>query len=194
VTGVVVIGASTGGLHALGSVLGALPAGLAAPVVLVQHRGAGGPDLLAGLLRRRTPLGVREAEDKAPLRPGCALLAPAGYHLLVEEGHVALSTDAAVRFSRPSVDLALESAAVAYGPAAVGVVLTGANDDGARGLRALRAAGGFAVVQDPAGAERPEMPRAAIAAAAPQAVVALEEIGPLIERLAGVRAPGEARR
>ena len=182
-TDVVVIGASTGGLHALRTVLGGLPADLPAPVVLVQHRHADSQDLLAGLLNRRSALVVEDAEDKAELRPGRALLAPTGYHLLVEEGHVALSTDAAVQFSRPSLDVALESAADVYGPGVVGVVLTGANDDGAEGLCHVRRRGGFAIVQDPEEAERAEMPRAAIRAARPQAVVTLGEVAPLLRRL-----------
>jgi two-component system chemotaxis response regulator CheB len=183
-TDVVVIGSSTGGLHAMRTVLAGLPPALPAPVVLVQHRQPGQPDVLSTLLARRSPLPVEEACDKTDLKPGRVVLAPSGYHLLVEEGHVALSTDEEVQFSRPSLDVAFESAAEAYGPGVVGVVLTGANPDGAAGLAKVRARGGFAVVQDPETAERPEMPRAAIAAARPQAVVGLEEIGPLVGRLA----------
>ena len=104
--------------------------------------------------------------------------------MLVEDGHVALSTEAPVHHSRPSIDVLFESAARAYGPAAIGVVLTGSNADGAEGLRALRRRGAFAIVQDPADAERGEMPAAALAAAGADAVVELDGVAPLLQELA----------
>ena len=180
---IVVIGASWGGLHAVGTILEGLPGDFPAPLVIVQHRGQEPEDLLSGLLDRRTALTVCEAADKSALERGCVLVAPQGYHLLVEVGHVALSTEAAVRHSRPSIDLALETAADAYGPGAVGIVLTGSNDDGAAGLASVRRRGGFAIVQDPATAERSVMPAAALRAADPQEVAPLEEIAPLLVRL-----------
>jgi two-component system chemotaxis response regulator CheB len=180
----VIIGASWGGLHAVGEVLRGLPGDFPAPVIVVQHRAADTRDMLAGLLDRRGPLPVREAEDKAELAAGTILVAPPGYHVMVERGHVALSTEGEVRFSRPSIDVALETAALEYGPALVGVVLTGANDDGAHGLAEVRRHGGTAIVQDPATAERATMPAAAIASARPQAVLRLDEIAPLLVRLA----------
>ena len=183
-SGIVVIGASTGGLHALEGVLRRLPAGFGLPVLVVQHRAEDGPALLAGLLGRHTPLDVRDAEDKSALRPGCALVAPAGYHALVEPGHVSLSTEPEVRFSRPSIDVSLETAAEAYGARTVGVVLTGANDDGARGLAEVRRRGGRTIVQDPAEAESRSMPDAAIAASKPDWVLPLEEIGPKLAAVA----------
>lgn len=182
--GIVVIGASMGGLQALERVLQNLPADFALPILVVQHRADDGSGMLGGLLRRHTPLDVCEAEDKSQLKPGCVLVAPAGYHALVEPGHVSLSTEAEVRYSRPSIDVALESAAEAYGDRTIGVVLTGANDDGAIGLAEIRRRGGIAVVQDPAEAERRAMPDAAIAAAAPQWVLPLEEIGPRLVAIA----------
>jgi two-component system chemotaxis response regulator CheB len=183
----VVIGASWGGLHAVGEVLAGLPADFPAPVLAVLHRGERSGDLLAGLLANRGALPVVDAEDKAPLAAGCVRVAPPGYHVLVERGHVALSTEAEVRYSRPSIDVALESAADAYGPALAGVVLTGANDNGAAGLTAVRRRGGTAIVQDPDTAERPAMPAAARAAASPQFVAPLREIAPLLVRLAAGR-------
>jgi len=122
-------------------------------------------------------LVIREASDKDELQPGCVYIAPPDYHLLVERGTVALSTEEAVRYSRPSIDVMFESAADAYGERLVGVILTGANDDGALGLKRIRDGGGVAVVQDPATAERREMPEAAIAAVASAKVLPLEEIG-----------------
>jgi two-component system chemotaxis response regulator CheB len=127
---------------------------------------------------------VRESEDKDELAPGRVLVAPQGYHLLVEERHVALSVERPVQFSRPSVDLLFESAAAAHGPAAIGVVLTGSNADGAEGLRSLRRRGGYAIVQDPGDAERPEMPAAALAHAGADAVVPLAGVAPLLAKLA----------
>lgn len=191
---IVVIGASLGGLNALERVLHGLPEDFALPVLVVQHRSEEGPALLAGLLGRHSPLQVCEAEDKSPLiggPPAHVLVAPAGYHALVEPGHVSLSTEAEVRYSRPSIDVALETAAEAYGERAVGVVLTGANDDGAHGLAEVRRRGGVAIVQDPAEAESRSMPEAAIAAADPQWILGLEEIGP---RLAAIAAGAEVRR
>jgi two-component system chemotaxis response regulator CheB len=180
----VIIGASWGGLHAVSEILGGLPESFPCPIVVVQHRQEGQEDLLSGLLDRHGPLKVVEAEDKAELSAGCVHVAPAGYHVLIEPGHLELSTEAEVRYSRPSIDVAMESAAHAYGERAIGVVLTGANDDGAAGLAEIRRLGGVAVAQDPDTAERSAMPAAAIAAAHPQYVARLEEIAPLLTRLA----------
>ena len=185
----VIIGASWGGLHAVGAILSALPEDFPAPMLVVQHRAEDAEDLLAGLLDRRGPLSVLDADDKAPLVPGCIRVAPPGYHVMVERGHVELSTEASVHFSRPSIDVALETAAQTYGPGLIGVVLTGANNDGAHGLAEVRRHGGMAIVQDPRTAERATMPEAAIAAADPQVVSDLEDIAPLLVRLAMEEAP-----
>jgi two-component system, chemotaxis family, protein-glutamate methylesterase/glutaminase len=174
----VVVGSSWGGLHALQAILRDLPADFAAPMVIAQHRSARSDDtLLPMLLDATTALTVRDAEDKAALTPGLVLIAPPDYHLLVEQGTVALSCDAPVAFSRPSIDVLFESAADAYGDRVVGVVLTGANADGATGLSAIRRSGGLALVQDPATAERSEMPAAALRAVPDAHVVALDEVG-----------------
>ena len=180
----VVIGASWGGLHAVSTILAGLPADFPAPVVIVQHRQEDAKDLLSGLLDRHGPLTVREADDKTKLSAGCVLIAPPGYHVLIEHGHLELSTEAQVRFSRPSIDVAMETAAHAYGDRAIGVVLTGANEDGAAGLAEIRRLGGIAVAQDPDTAEKAIMPAAAIAAADPQHVRRLEDIAPLLVKLA----------
>ena len=177
-SGIVVIGASVGGLQAVEEVLGGLHSDCAVPIVVVQHRADDQSRMLHSLLDRHCPLEVCEAEDKSELRPGCVLVAPGGYHLLIEDAHVELSMEAEVSFSRPSIDVTFLSAARAYGPATVGVVLTGANEDGARGLAEIRRHGGTAIVQDPAEALNPRMPEAAIAAADPQWVLPLAEIGP----------------
>lgn len=183
-SGLVVMGASLGGLRALELVLGALPAEFGWPVLVVQHRADDRSAMLHTLLGNRCALEVCEAEDKSALRPGCVLVAPAGYHAMVEDDHVELSTEGQVRYSRPSIDVAFESAARAFGPRAVGVVLTGANDDGARGLAEIARRGGTAIVQDPETAEGRRMPEAAIRAVARALVLEPDAIGPRLVELA----------
>jgi len=185
---IVVVGSSWGGVTALARLLNGLPRDLGAPVVVAQHR-RDSESMLARLLSRQTGWMVREAEDKVRMNPGTAYLAPAGYHLMVERsGHLALSTEAPVRFARPSIDVLFESAAAAYRSGVVGVVLTGTNDDGASGLAAIVARGGRAVVEDPATAERPAMPLAALATGIAATVLPLEEIGPHVGALCGPEA------
>ena len=173
----VAIGASWGGLHAIGTVLTGLGPGFGAAVVVAQHRSASDDqDLLPGLLARRSGLPVIDGEDKGELLPGHVVVAPAGYHLLVEDGRVELSCEELVQFSRPSIDVLFESVAQEYGERAIGVLLTGANDDGACGLAEIARRGGCTIVEDPATAERSEMPAAALRAMEPDAVLPLEEI------------------
>jgi two-component system chemotaxis response regulator CheB len=178
----IVVGASWGGLEAIGRLLGGLSPDLGAALAIVQHRGSDQADL-AGLLASRTALPVLDVEDKDRIEPGHAYLAPPDYHLLVERGHFALSTEDRVQYARPSVDVLFESAADAYRDRAVGVVLTGSNEDGARGLARIKARGGVAVIQDPASAERGAMPSAAIAATVADAILPLDEIAPFINGL-----------
>lgn len=156
----VVIGTSAGGLDALCTLLGALPAELPVPMLVVQHRSRDS-EALCEVLQDCTPLRVQDATDKEPLEPGRVYLAPPDYHLLVEEGYVTLTVDEPVVFSRPSIDVAFESAADAYGAALIGVVLTGANRDGSAGLRRIVDAGGLGLVQEPETAEVSVMPAAA---------------------------------
>jgi two-component system chemotaxis response regulator CheB len=184
----VVIGASWGGLAALERVLGALPGDLDAAVAVAQHRSAGdGSNGLASLLGRHSQLPVDDAEDKSPIEPGRVYLAPPDYHLYIEDGGFALSVDEAVLHSRPSIDVLFESAADVWRDRLVGVVLTGANEDGAHGLARVKRAGGYTVVQNPVEAERPEMPRAALRACEPDSVLGLGAIAPLLVKLCGSR-------
>ena len=173
----VVAGGSWGGLEALGRLLRLLDPSCGLTVVATLHRSASGPEgALVSYLRARSRLPVAEAEDKVPIEAGRAYLAPADYHLLVEPGRLALSIDAPVQHSRPSIDVLFESAADAYGGAVTGVLLSGANADGRRGLLAIKGQGGRTLVQDPATAVRSEMPAAAVAAGAADLVLAVEEI------------------
>ena len=188
----IVIGASWGGVHAVGEILTGLPADFDVPVLVVQHRAEDVGDLLTPILDRACALPVREAEDGQRIAGGGVRVAPPGHHVLVAADHLTLSTEAQVRFSRPSIDVALESAAEALGPALVGVVLTGDNDDGAAGLAEVRRRGGTAVVQDPATAVRPRMPAAALAAARPQVVAGLGDIAGVLVCLAGPPKTGRA--
>jgi two-component system chemotaxis response regulator CheB len=174
----VVLGASWGGLHAVSAILAALPAACDVPILLVQHRARESEGLLAELLQHVSARPVRDVDDKEPIVSRTVYVAPPDYHLLVEAGHFSLTTDAAVRYSRPSIDVTLASAADALGARVVGVVLTGANDDGARGLRRIVDRGGQAIVQDPATAEVATMPEAARRALA-GAPAARWEVAPL---------------
>jgi len=176
----VAIGCSWGGLAALRAVLGGVPTAVSAPIVVVQHRGRGDLSLLPRLLRDSTDREVKEADDKDRLRDGTVYIGPPDYHLLVEPGRLALSVDEPVRYSRPSIDVLFESAADAYPSGVAGVVLTGANADGSRGLAHIVEQGGVAIVQDPATAERREMPEAALAAVPDALVAAPEDIGALL--------------
>jgi two-component system, chemotaxis family, protein-glutamate methylesterase/glutaminase len=152
----VVGGVSAGGLEALRSLLAAIPAEFALPLVMVQHRHPQQDDVWIEHLRDTCRRPVKEAEDKEPIEPGLVYIAPANYHLLIEADKTfALSTDEKVNFSRPSIDVLFETAAEAYGAALIGLILTGANRDGAIGLRRIKEKKGLAVVQDPDSAQYP---------------------------------------
>jgi two-component system chemotaxis response regulator CheB len=159
----VAIGASAGAVQALLTILPALPTGYDLPVMVVVHVPPDRPNMLAPLLKARCGVTVREAEDKEPVVAGVIYFAPSDYHLLVETDEtLALSTDEPVNYSRPSIDVLFESAADAYGAGLVGVILTGANHDGAAGLKAVMDAGGVVIVEDPAEAYASAMPLAAL--------------------------------
>jgi two-component system, chemotaxis family, protein-glutamate methylesterase/glutaminase len=168
----VVVGGSAGGIEALGTLLAELPAAFTPPIVVVVHLPRRRPSSLAEALAFRSGRRVVEVEDKQPIEPGAVYAAPPDYHLLVDVGpSLALAVDVAVNFSIPSIDVLFESAADVYGARVAGVVLSGANEDGARGLAAIARAGGAAFVQRPDEAGVSLMPEAAIAAC-PTAVVA----------------------
>jgi two-component system, chemotaxis family, protein-glutamate methylesterase/glutaminase len=182
--GIAVVGASWGGLAALRELVGCLPADLPIPVVIVQHRHRQSDHTLSTLLQDRTSLVVSEVEDKAPVEAGRVYVAPADYHLLVDRDSFSLSVEEPIRYSRPSIDLTFSSAADSFGAATIGVVLTGANADGAEGLRRIVERGGIALVQEPATAESPAMPAAAIKAVPGARVLTIGAIGAFIGELA----------
>jgi two-component system chemotaxis response regulator CheB len=191
-----VIGASWGGLRAVGELLDGLPAKLDLAFVVAQHRGADSrPGGLEELLQHHTGYPVSGAGDKEPILPGHVYVAPPDYHLLVERGSFALSTDERVNFARPSIDVLFETATDAYGDRVIGIVLTGANQDGAAGLARIKARGGVAIVQDPREAEAPVMPTAALAATEADAILPLAEMGRFLHGLCapvGAQSPRQA--
>jgi two-component system chemotaxis response regulator CheB len=180
----VVVGTSWGGLDAVGRLLSDLPPDFDLPVAIAQHRHpASQHGTLQQLLQRQIARPVVEAEDKLAIEPGQVYVAPPDYHLLVERGRFALSVDDRVSYARPSIDVLFESAADAYGERLIGIILTGANDDGARGLARIKEVGGAALIQDPESATKRAMPDAAIAATAADAILPLDEIGAYVHRL-----------
>jgi len=179
----VAIGVSAGGIKALSSILPALPADFPVPVLVVIHLPPARKSLVADLFEDKCQLEVREAEDKEILTPGVIYFAPPDYHLLVEtDRSLSLSSEEPVMFSRPSIDVLFETAADAYGPGLVGIILTGANPDGAAGLKAIRDAGGRAIVQVPAHAFAPAMPEAALQSCPEAVPMDLEDIAAYLQK------------
>lgn len=181
---IVAVGTSYGGLQALSDLLEGIPADFAPAIAVVQHRSRDSDDTFARLLQDHSRLPVSEVDDKEPIEGSRVYVAPPDYHLLVEDRSFALSVDAPVAFSRPSIDVFFESAAEAYGRGVVGVLLTGANADGASGLQTIRAAGGYVIVQDPETAVGRAMPEAGIAFGPVDAVLPLDGIAARLVALA----------
>ena len=180
----VVIGASAGGVAALLQVLGGLPEGFAIPVLCVLHLPDERHSQLASVLQRRIHRPVREARDKEGIAPGLIYVAGPGYHLSVERDlSLSLSQEEPVHFSRPAIDFLFQSAADAYGAGLLGVLLTGANEDGAQGLLQIKNSGGRTVVQDPRDAQVALMPEAALALQQPDHILSLSGIGHLLATL-----------
>ena len=180
----VMIGASAGGFEALLAILQGLPPTYPMPLVAVLHLPDHHESRLAELFGYRLELQAREARDKEPLAPGVLYFAPPGYHLSIENDYsFSLSGEDRVSYARPSIDVLFASAADAYGPSVAGVLLTGANFDGAAGLAGMRVAGGLTVVQDPASAEVRTMPEAALRRMTPDLILPLAEINSLLRRL-----------
>lgn len=180
----VVIGGSAGGVDALVALLPAIPAGFGLPVVCILHMPGDRESRLAELFDERLPVPVREAADKAAIDPGTVYFAGPGYHLSVEQDRTfSISCEPPVHFARPAIDVLMESSADAYGAGLVGILLTGANHDGASGMARIRARGGFTVVQDPLDAQVPTMPVSAIRTSQPNLILPLERIHALLPML-----------
>jgi two-component system chemotaxis response regulator CheB len=178
---VIAVGASWGGLHALGMLLEGIPQELDQAIVVAQHRSADSVrGVLESLLQRHIARPVCEPGDKEAVERCRVYVAPADYHLLIDGGRFSLSLEARVQYARPSIDVLFESVADAYRDRAIGIVLTGANADGAAGLAAIKRNGGVSIVQDPRTATRKAMPEAALAAAEADAILPLEEMGPFL--------------
>ena len=180
----IVIGASTGGLNALQEVLAPLPADFTLPILVVQHRLPTLDDPLVFYLNESCQLMVKEADEKELIKPGYVYIAPADYHLLVERDKtLSLSVNAKVCYSRPSIDVLFEMAAEAYLSALVGIILTGANNDGTAGLKEIKEKGGLTIAQDPATAEAAVMPRSAIQGNVVDKIFSLAEIASFLAQL-----------
>ncbi|MDN3237111.1 MULTISPECIES: chemotaxis protein CheB [Pseudomonas] len=180
----IVVGASAGGLQALSVLLVGLVETFRLPIVVVVHMPEDKDSKLAEIFRLRLEIDVKEADEKEPLHPGTLYFAPPGYHLLIEQDKtLSLSREERVHFSRPSIDVLFESAADVFGEHLCGVLLTGANEDGAAGLRAIHRAGGLTVVQDPAEAFVPTMPEAALKLFTPDFVLPVRDINTLLVEL-----------
>jgi two-component system, chemotaxis family, protein-glutamate methylesterase/glutaminase len=180
---IVVIGASSGGVEALVRLFGGLPEDLPAAVFVVVHFPQGAPSVLPSILNRAGPLKAVNPEDGDPIKSGRAYVAPPNFHLLVEDGKVRLGRGPRENRHRPAVDPLFRSAALAYGPRVVSVILTGARDDGSAGLLAVKSRGGIAVVQDPDDALFPGMPESALQYADVDHCIPLDKIAPLLDRV-----------
>ncbi len=177
----VVIGVSAGGAKALKTILPGLPSDFAFSVIIVIHRHSDSDDYLERSLNSECRIRVKQADEKKNIKNGVVYFAPPNYHLLIEDDNTfSMSLEGAVNYARPAIDVLFESAAYVYGPELIGIVLTGANNDGSQGLKKIKKMGGLAIVQAPETAEVGDMPRAAIAAVEPDYILPLKEIGPFL--------------
>ena len=173
----VVIGVSAGGLKALSLILKGLPENYPLPLIVIQHRAKEERTLLEEILQAKCPISIRQADEKERIEGGRVYFAPPDYHLLIERDRsFSLTCDEPVNFSRPSIDVSFETASEVYGDKLVGIILTGANSDGAAGIRAVREGGGLTIAQDPATSLFPDMPRAAIDTGSVQHILTAAEI------------------
>ncbi len=180
----VVIGASAGGIKALSTVLSALPKEFPLPIIIVQHLYPHSSSRLAQILQKQSHLKIKEADEKEVIKNSVIYIAPPNYHLLIEEDRTfSLSVEGPVNYSRPSVDVLFETAALAYKSRLIGMILTGANNDGNFGVKQIKRRGGYLIIQDPETAEADSMPKAAIAAAKVNKILPIKQIGPYLLQL-----------
>ena len=180
----IVIGVSSGGMNALKFIFSALPAGFSIPIIIVQHVSARSDNEWIKLLNDKSNLTIKEADEKEKIEIGNVYIAPANYHLLIESDKTfSLTIDERVNFARPSIDVLFESAAEAYKNKLIGIVLTGSNNDGTKGIKRIKELGGMVVIQDPETSESSTMPASAIAAIQPDYILSLEKIVQLLIKL-----------
>lgn len=180
----IVIGASAGGVEAVGQLLAAVPPDFVPAMLVVLHLPPEGPNALASVFSRRCALPVKEAEDKENIMPGTVCVSPADYHLLVEpDFSLSLSRDEVRHYSRPSIDMLFESAALAYRKKLLAILLTGANADGAEGMKQVQECGGRCWVQDPAEALSSAMPEAALQLITPERVLPLQDMAAALKQI-----------
>ncbi len=181
----IVIGVSSGGMSALKIIFSVLPANFCLPIIIVQHLGSHSDSQWIKILDSKSLLQIKEADEKEKIKKGTIYIAPPNYHLLIEKNKTfSLTIDERVNFARPSIDVLFESAAEAYKDSLIGIILTGANHDGAKGLKSIKDHGGLAVIQDPETAESAYMPRSAIAAVTPDYLGSIEGITSFIMQIA----------
>ena len=180
----IVIGTSAGGLDALGIIPPVLDSRLPVPILIVQHISASSDSFIVAYFDRICKLSVKEAEEKELLKPGFVYFAPPDYHVLVEADRtISLSNEEKVNYSRPSIDILFETASWTFGNRLIGIILTGANWDGAAGSELVKKSGGLIIVQDPKTAAIARMPESVLERIKPDYILPLEEIGPLINRI-----------
>ena len=179
----IVIGVSSGGLKALRLIFSALPSGFATPIIVVQHIGPRSENSWIKLLNDSCIIPIKEADEKEKVATGI-YVAPSNYHLLIEKDRTfSLTVDERVNFARPSIDVLFESAAETYKEKLIGIILTGANNDGTKGVKRIKECGGLVIVQNPATAESSYMPASAIAAVQPDHIMELDQIGQLLIKI-----------
>jgi two-component system, chemotaxis family, protein-glutamate methylesterase/glutaminase len=181
---VVVIGGSAGSLEVITKLVGTFQKNTGTTFIIIVHRKNSSGSILEDILAAKTTIKVKEVEDKDPILPNSIYIAPADYHLLIEDGKTfSLDSSEKVHYSRPSIDITFESVALVFGARAIGVLLSGANADGAEGLAKIKKAGGFAIVQDPSSSDAGYMPQQAIKQNAFDKILHAEEIGEYISKL-----------
>ena len=180
----IVIGVSSGGMNALKYLFSILPADFRIPIIIVQHVSARSDNQWIKLLNDKSNLSIKEADEKEKIEQGTIYIAPSNYHLLIEKDKTfSLTIDERVNFARPAIDVLFESAAEAYKKKLIGIVLTGSNNDGAKGIKRIKECGGLAIIQDPKTAESPSMPASAIAIIQPDYILSLEKIVSILIKL-----------
>ncbi len=180
----IVIGVSSGGMNALSSLFSALPGNFSIPIIILQHIGARSNNQWIKLLNKKTAVIIKEAEEKEKIENGNAYVSPPNYHLLIERDKTfSFTIDERVNYARPSIDVLFESAAEAYKTKLIGIILTGSNNDGARGMKRIKECGGLIIAQDPETAESSYMPASGIAAVKMDYILPLQGISELLIKI-----------